>query len=395
MDNQIQYTETPSQATRPIRILVVDDSALMRKLISEILSAQPDMEVIGTAFDGADALSKTLQWTPNVVSLDIEMPRCNGLEYLNKMMQECPTRTLVVSSMTREGAETTLQCLEHGAIECLAKPAGSISLNIAEIGQELVSRIRTVASARLHVKKAAPVIIKHQTDKPLMAQFGRHSALNKETSVVPILSTSSAPQAIDSKTVLVAIASSTGGPAALHEFLPLLPADLNAAYVLVQHLPPGFAHSLSERLNNVSQLTIREATEGVAIERGLVLVAPGGKHLEVNVSGQIQFNTDPPLWGVRPAADIMMRSLATQFGARVLGVILTGMGRDGAIGAKAIQQVGGTCFAQNEASCVVYGMPRAAVQAGAVARSISLQEMAAAVARQVITMQAHATRRAA
>ncbi len=395
MDNQTQLAGTDSQDTRPIRILVVDDSALMRKLISEILSAQPDMEVIGTAFDGADALNKTLQWTPDVVSLDIEMPRCNGLEYLDKMMQECPTRTLVVSSATREGAETTLQCLERGAIECLAKPAGSISLNITEIGQELVSRIRTVAAARLHVKKSAPEISKHQPEKPLMAQFGNpHSSL-QATSVVPASPISHTPQAIDSKTILVAIASSTGGPAALHEFLPLLPADLNAAYLLVQHLPPGFAHSLSERLNTVSQLTVREAMEGTAIERSLVLVAPGGKHLEVNVSGQIQFNADPPLWGVRPAADLMMRSLSIQFGARVLGVVLTGMGRDGAIGAKAIQQAGGTCFAQDEASCVVYGMPRAAVQAGAVARSISLQEMAAAVARQVITMQAHASRRAA
>ncbi|MCC5648056.1 chemotaxis response regulator protein-glutamate methylesterase [Nostoc sp. CHAB 5824] len=393
MDHQTQFAGASEGATRPIRILVVDDSALMRKLISEILSAQPDMEVIGTAFDGADALSKTLQWTPDVVSLDIEMPRCNGLEYLDKMMEQCPTRTLVVSSLTREGAETTLQCLERGAIECLAKPAGSISLNITEIGEELTARIRIVASARLRVKKSAPSSIKIPSDKPLMTQFGSpHSALHAPSVSSPILHT---PQAMDSKTILVAIASSTGGPAALHELLPLLPADLNAAYVLVQHLPPGFAHSLAERLNNASHLTVREAMEGTPIERGLVLVAPGGKHLEVDAASQIQFNSDPSLWGVRPAADIMMRSLSTQFGSRVLGVVLTGMGRDGAIGAKAIQQAGGTCFAQDEASCIVYGMPRAAVQAGAVARSISLQEMAAAVARQIITMQAQESRRAA
>lgn len=395
MNNPTQFAEIGSQEIRPLRILVVDDSALMRKLISEILSAQPDMEVVGTAFDGADALSKTLQWTPDVVSLDIEMPRCNGLEYLDKMMDECPTRTLVVSSLTREGAEMTLQCLEHGAIECLAKPAGSISLNITEIGQELVSRIRIVASARLRGRNAAPATMKPQADRPLMAQFGKLPASIQATSVVPPTPVMYAPQAIDNKTILVAIAASTGGPAALHEFLPLLPADLNAAYVLVQHLPPGFAHSLAERLNNVSQLTVREAMEGVAVERGVVLVAPGGKHLEVNASKQIQFNVEPPLWGVRPAADIMMRSLAIQFEERVLGVVLTGMGRDGAIGAKAIQQSGGICFAQDEASSIVYGMPRAAVQTGAIARSISLQEMAAAVARQVITMQSRLSRRAA
>ncbi len=386
MEYQTQEAANPTQATRPIRVLVVDDSALMRKLIGEIITAQPDMEMVGTAFDGEDALHKTRQWQPDVVSLDIEMPRCNGLEYLENMMQECPTRTLVVSSQTKEGAETTLKCLERGAIDCLTKPVGAISLNIAEIGQELAARIRTVAAANLRTK--APAYAKDGD----FAKFPSLSLSSKGKSDEPIAGQVRpkiyVPQPIDSKTILVAIASSTGGPAALHEFLPHLPAELNAAYVLVQHLPPGFAHSLAARLEQTCYLTVKEASEGDRVERGTVLVAPGGIHLELNANGHIQFNDDPPLWGVRPSADVMMRSLAALFGSRVLGVVLTGMGRDGAIGAKAIKQEGGTCFAQDEQSCVVYGMPRAAVQAGAIARSCSLQEMAAAVARQILIMQA-------
>lgn len=370
--------ESENISARPIRILVVDDSALMRKLISEIIAAQPDMEVVGTAFDGEDALHKTRQWQPDVVALDIEMPRCNGLQYLEIMMQDCPTRTLVVSSLTREGAETTLQCLERGAIDCLAKPAGSISLNIAEIGQELVGRLRTVAASRLRWKPLAPA------GKVSLPTENRSSiAAPPAPSFAPF----AAPLS-NRKTTCVAIASSTGGPAALHELLPLLPADLNAAYLLVQHLPPGFSRSLAERLNTACRLTVREAQNGEEPQRGTVLVAPGGMHLELDSNGRIQFNEDPPLWGVRPAADVMMRSLAAVHGSRTIGVVLTGMGRDGAVGAKSIQQAGGICFAQDEATSVVYGMPRAAVQAGAVMRSIPLPEMAAVVARQIILMQA-------
>jgi two-component system, chemotaxis family, protein-glutamate methylesterase/glutaminase len=366
--------------TLPIRVLVVDDSALMRKMICEIIAAQPDMEVIGTAYDGEDALQKTRQWQPDVVSLDIEMPRVNGLQYLESMMQECPTRTLVVSSMTREGAEITLQCLERGAIDCLAKPAGATSLNIAAIGQELVSRLRTVAASRLRHKPVAtggdgPSVCTQRVLAPALPPMGE--------STTPLTS-----GRMGRKTVLVAIAASTGGPAALNEFLPLLPAELNAAYMLVQHLPTGFSRSLAERLNVTCRLTVCEAQKDEEPKRSMVYVAPGGVHLELDENGRIQFNEAPPLWGVRPAADVMMRSVATVHGARTIGVVLTGMGRDGAIGAKSIHQAGGVCFAQDEATCVVYGMPRAAVQSGAVLRTVALPEMAAAVARQIILMQA-------
>lgn len=191
-------------------------------------------------------------------------------------------------------------------------------------------------------------------------------------------------------TVVVAIASSTGGPAALQEVIPRLPADLNAAYLIVQHIPAGFTRSLASRLDSASALTVREAQAGDALERGVALIAPGGRHLELDAQGRIALNDDPPLWGVRPAADVMMRAVVARFGSRALGVVLTGMGCDGALGVKAIQGAGGLCLGQDEASSVVYGMPRAAFETGALAQVVALPDMAAAIARQIVT-QGHKT----
>jgi two-component system chemotaxis response regulator CheB len=185
-------------------------------------------------------------------------------------------------------------------------------------------------------------------------------------------------------TLVVAIASSTGGPAALQEVLPRLPADLNAAYVVVQHLPPHFTRSLAERMDHASYLTVHEAQVGDVLQRGLVLIAPGGHHLELDAHGHVALNDDPPLWGVRPAADVMMRSITATFGKRVIGVVLTGMGCDGALGIKAIHEAGGVCLAQDEATCVVYGMPRAAAETGCVDRVVPLPEMAAAIKQQIL-----------
>ena len=182
---------------------------------------------------------------------------------------------------------------------------------------------------------------------------------------------------------LSTIASSTGGPAALNELMPHLPADLNAAYLLVQHLPAGFTKSLSDRLNSHCSLTVREAKENDSLQAGLALIAPGGQHLLLNDQCRISLNNDPPLWGVRPAADVMMQSIIGHFSSRVIGVVLTGMGRDGALGAKSIHSQGGWCFAQNEASCVVYGMPRAAVEAGGIDQVTSLQDMASVIIERI------------
>lgn len=195
---------------------------------------------------------------------------------------------------------------------------------------------------------------------------------------------------LEADTVVVAIASSTGGPAALQEVIPRLPADLNAAYLIVQHIPAGFTRSLANRLDSASALTVREAQAGDALERGVALIAPGGRHLELDAQGRIALNDDPPLWGVRPAADVMMRAVAARFGSRAIGVVLTGMGCDGALGVKAIQGAGGLCLGQDEASSVVYGMPRAAFETGALAQVVALPDMAAAIARQIVT-QGHKT----
>jgi two-component system chemotaxis response regulator CheB len=206
---------------------------------------------------------------------------------------------------------------------------------------------------------------------------------------------SKSTQPIDAQTIVVAIATSTGGPATLQELIPQLHTEPNAAYLLVQHMPPGFTQSLAERLNRTSRLAVREAKTGDSIERGLVLIAPGGHHLTVDAQGIVALNDEPPLWGVRPAADVLMHSVANHFGPRSLAVVLTGMGRDGALGAKAIVQAGGTCLAQDEATSVIYGMPRAALEVGAASQSVALGQMAAEIERHLAAQSAARGHRAA
>lgn len=394
-------SDRASRPDRPIRVLVVDDSAFMRKMLSEILASAPDLEVVGTARDGEDALEKLRVLQPDVITLDVEMPRMNGMAFLEALMQERPTPVVMVSSLTAEGADVTLACLQRGAVDFVLKPSGSISLDIATVGGEIVAKTRAAAGAQ--VQRPSAFTLSRLAAQA--AKTGLNGAVPPRTNTPPlrlslparplsaVASGAAAParespaqpayQRLEADTVVVAIASSTGGPAALQEVIPHLPADLNAAYLIVQHLPAGFTRSLASRLDHSSALTVREAQAGDALERGLVLIAPGGRHLELDAKGRVVLNDDPPLWGVRPAADVMMRAVAARFGPRALGVVLTGMGCDGALGVKAIKGAGGLCLAQDEASCVVYGMPRAAFETGALAQVVPLPDMAAAIARQI------------
>jgi two-component system chemotaxis response regulator CheB len=316
-------------------------------------------------------------------------------------MQERPTPVVMVSSLTAEGADVTLACLQRGAVDFVLKPSGSISLDIATVGGEIVAKTRAAAGAQ--VQRPSAFTLSRLAAQA--AKTGLNGAVPPRTNTPPlrlslparplsaVASGAAAParespaqpayQRLEADTVVVAIASSTGGPAALQEVIPHLPADLNAAYLIVQHLPAGFTRSLASRLDHSSALTVREAQAGDALERGLVLIAPGGRHLELDAKGRVVLNDDPPLWGVRPAADVMMRAVAARFGPRALGVVLTGMGCDGALGVKAIKGAGGLCLAQDEASCVVYGMPRAAFETGVLAQVVPLPDMAAAIARQI------------
>ncbi len=351
---------------KAVRALVIDDSALMRKLITEILT-RGGIEVCGTARDGEDALIKVRELSPDVLTLDVEMPRMDGVEFLKALMAEKPLPVVMVSSLTEAGADVTVHCLALGAVECLRKPSGAISVDIDKIGAEIVATVRAAATARVHQWPAAP------SPRPTAA-FAIPQAVSRPR------------MPVSGDFPIVTVASSTGGPAALGLLMSALPAGLRAAVVIVQHLPVGFTRSLASRLNLLSALEVREAAEGDTLQPGVALVAPAGRHLAFTAAGRASLNDDPTLWGVRPAADIMMRSAAERFGPRVMGVVLTGMGRDGALGAKAIRQNGGLCVAQDEATCVVYGMPREADRAGGIDQTLPLDDIAPLIAAHVAAL---------
>ncbi|HXG25138.1 MAG TPA: chemotaxis response regulator protein-glutamate methylesterase [Chthonomonadales bacterium] len=354
-----------TESAAPVRVLVVDDSAFMRKMVGEILN-RAGMEVVAVARDGMDALEKARRLRPDVITLDVEMPRMDGLTFLSELMPTLPTPVVVLSSLASHGAETTIRCLERGAFDCLHKPSGAISLDIDTIGAEIVAKVQAAARAR---RCGAWVARPLDTGRQIT---GRQAKATIHQSSGPVR-----------HTAVVIIASSTGGPGALQQVLPLLPADLQAAVVVVQHLPVGFTAALSKRLDASSALSVREAYAGDTLERGKVLVAPGGVHLAFDAERRVTLDHEPPIWGVRPAADVAMRSAAERFGPLAIAVVLTGMGRDGALGAKAIQQHGGVCIAQDEATSVIFGMPRAALEAGAVDRLLPLDEIAGAIVEAV------------
>lgn len=332
-----------------IRVLIVDDSAFVRQAFARMLRADPELEVAGTAVDGRDALDKALALRPDVITLDVHMPRLDGLSALPLLMEQCPTPVLLVSSLTREGADVTLRGLELGAMDFVDKSSVQGSMNLLGLAEELRAKVRTLAGAIVRPLRPA-------------ADPGRLSALPH----TPRLDA-------------VAIAASTGGPAALQAVIPRLPADLAAAILVVQHIPVGFTRTLAERLQARSALPVHEAEEAEEVRPGSVLIAPAGRHMTVvrrRGGVRVRLRDEPADSLHRPSADVLMASAAQAYGTRLLGVILTGMGADGVLGLKAIRAAGGRTLAESEESCVIYGMPKAAVEAGVVDRQASLASLA-------------------
>ena len=335
-----------------IRVLVVDDSAFVRQALTRMLSAASGMEVVGTAVDGQDGLEKVLLLRPDVVTLDVKMPRLGGLEALQQIMERCPTPVLLLSSLTSEGADITLRGLELGAVDFIDKSSVQGNMNLLNIAKELVAKVRALAGAprrRLVPLAAAP-------------------------SVLPV------PRAPAAAPVeLVAIGTSTGGPPALQRIIPRLPAAFAGTILVVQHMPVGFTRSLAERLDQRSDLMVREARDGEPLVPGRVLIAPAGRHLKLHrVHGEARVLLDyEPLDALhRPSVDVLMQSAARTFGGAVLGVVLTGMGADGVEGLRAIRAAGGRTLAESEDTCVIYGMPKAAIEAGVVHRVAALDRIA-------------------
>jgi two-component system chemotaxis response regulator CheB len=353
-----------------IRVLVVDDSAFMRRVVGEAIAGQPDMELAGTAINGLDALLKVEQLQPDVVTLDVEMPEMDGLVALRHLMARYPRPVVMLSSVTHAGAAATIRALSIGAVDFVGKPSGSISLDFHRVRDDLIQKIRVAACAR--VRTQAPV---HAADQTATRQGGSTSVL--ERGVASTLDTRRLTSSSFER--LVVIGSSTGGPRALSALVAGLPHDNRTAYLIVQHMPAGFTRSLADRLDTLSRLSVHEAAAGDRLAAGTALVAPGDHHLRVTANGSIELDDGQRLHGVRPAVDITMMSVAAHFGKRTLAVILTGMGHDGTDGAVAIHQAGGRVLAEDESTCVVWGMPRAVVERGVADRVVPLDGMADAI----------------
>jgi two-component system chemotaxis response regulator CheB len=335
----------------------VDDSAFMRKLVTELIEGSEEFRVIGTARHGLDALQKVQMLHPDIVTLDIEMPELDGLGALERIMRESPRPVVMLTATSGAGDEMALRALERGAVEFVRKPSGPISLDLVTIRDELLAALRAAAQVNLS------------------SVHGSALPSSREPATASV-------SAIAARCVVV-IAASTGGPRALAELVPALPAQLDASVLIVQHMPPGFTKTLAERLDALSALKVSEAMHGETIESGHVYIAPGGQHMRVHGVGRarvIMLDDSPPVWGVRPSADPLFRSVAESVGAAAIGVVLTGMGRDGAAGLRALRDAGGTGIAQDRESSVIYGMPQAAFAAGGAAMVLPLAEIAPALA---------------
>lgn len=329
------------------RVLIVDDSPFIRRVISDWLKGEPDIEVVGTATDGDDALAKIEALRPDLITLDVEMPRRDGLSTLDEIMHRFPTPVIMVSALTQEGAKATLRALEIGAVDFVGKPQGSNSLKFLEARDELVQKIRATRHARL----------------------GRRPG-----------GVARAARVTSGQDRVVVVASSTGGPKALAQLFESLPKGFPAAMLIVQHMPAGFIESFAKRLDGFGTLPCREARAGDRVAPGIALMAPGDKHMRVGPGGALRFDDDPSIHGVRPAADPMFTTAAKVYGSRCLGVVLTGMGRDGAEGAVALRAVGAPVFGEAESTCTIYGMPKAAKMAGGIDREAPIHEMAHLIA---------------
>jgi len=347
-----------------IRVVVVDDSALMRQLIRGVLEEDGSVKVVALARDGEDALEKIFRLRPDVVTLDIELPKLDGIGVLQYVMSEWPTPIVMVSSYTQSGAQQTLKSLEYGAFDFVAKPSGQASGDISVLKRELLQKVKSAARADVALLR------------PLFAQ---EKALQK--------------QALGAQSErVVAIGASTGGPRALLEVLQELPADLMAGILVVQHMPRQFLVSFTQRLSKHCALEVKAAQAGDMITQGRILIAPGGHHMAVEPDGdqygRIVLNQDEKVNSVRPAADITMQAAAAVYGRHVLGVVLTGMGADGTQGLEKIKRFGGQTIVQDAATCVVNGMPQSAIDKGVADQVKPLNEISGEIVSWVTSQTA-------
>lgn len=352
-----------------VKVLIVDDSAFMRSALANMLSSDPEIQIVGSARDGLEAIEKVAQLKPDIVTMDVEMPRMDGIAALRHIMAHTPVPVIMVSSLTAEGAQITIEALEIGAVDFIPKNLSEMSLNILRLKEVLVDKIKQLAKKGVVRRAFRPA--------------ARPAAASTQAAAVShVIRTTG-----DRRVGLVAIGTSTGGPKALQEILPALPKEFPVPIVIAQHMPPNFTGPFAERLNQLSKLEVREAKEGDVLRPGLALIAPGGGHMRVSkkrtLEAVVTISEDRENFIYRPSVDALMTSVAEYFPGRALGVILTGMGNDGLKGLTDLKKTGGRIFAQNEESCVVYGMPKAVVDAGIADKVLSIEEVAGEIVNSV------------
>lgn len=344
---------------KKIRVLVVDDSALMRKIISDMINSENDMEVISTARDGEDFLLKLAKEAPDVITLDVEMPKMDGIISLKELKKKrINIPVIVLSSITTRGAQLTMDCLEAGAFDFLPKPSGTISLDINKVKNDLVEKIR-MANSRI-------------VKEPI------YEVAAIKTNISP-----TRPQKRENceKIEAVVIGASTGGPKALYAVITQLPEKMGVPIFVVQHMPVGFTKAFAERLNNNSNMRVKEAENGELIEKDIVYIAPGGFHMLVGLDKKIRLNTEPAIWGVRPAVDKLFLSAVQVYGCHLVSAVLTGMGKDGAQGTIEIKKSGGITISEDKSTCTIYGMPKAAYETGMVDMVLPIQDISSGIVK--------------
>ena len=375
-----------------IKVLVADDSAFMRRVITDLFESQTDFQVLDTAKTGKEAIEKVIKLKPDLLTLDINMPIMDGLSALEVIMKDCPLPVVMVSSITKEGADATIKAMGLGAIDFICKPNGSLS-KLDSVAEEILAKCRAAAGVKIRkrlngslavfpppIKKAPTTVRVALPERKTLTATRTTTTLTRGNIKQAIKATGGRAS---SGGRFIVLGCSTGGPNALQEFVPRLPADLPCPVLMVQHMPAGFTASLARRLNEVSAITVKEAEDHEPLKAGTVYVAPGGYHMTVAEGAggkEISLNQNPPLGTLRPAADMLFESVA-KYGNDIVSVILTGMGQDGANGMEKIKKTGGYVIAESEETCVVYGMPKAVVDRGLADEVLPVQNIAEAAVR--------------
>jgi two-component system chemotaxis response regulator CheB len=369
-----------------IKVLCVDDSALIRSLMTEIINSQPDMTVVATAPDPLVARELIKQHNPDVLTLDVEMPRMDGLDFLEKLMRLRPMPVVMVSSLTERGNEITLRALELGAVDFVTKPKVGIRDGMLDYAEKLADKVR--AASRARVRPAAPVRASAPATGASAAPHAGTHATHAAHAHAPAAAAPMINNPLVSTEKLIIVGASTGGTEAIREVLQPLPPDAPAV-LIAQHMPPGFTKSFAQRLNGLCRITVKEAEHGERVLPGHAYIAPGHAHLLLARSGAnyiAHLSDDPPVNRHRPSVDVLFRSAAQHAGKNAIGVILTGMGRDGAAGLLEMRKAGAFTLAQDEASCIVFGMPREAIALGAADEIASLADMSRRVMTRLASM---------